>query len=310
MRWTVITVPCHPEATEAISDALLEAGCGGVVLQGEDPVLIQGSIPATDDSGDKIHALYLHLKRLPEFGLPPVQGEITLHFANDEDWAEAWKKHFHTTRIGTRIVIQPSWEEYTPEPQDLVLHLDPGMAFGTGGHPTTRLCLQALEVYLQAGAVVADVGTGSGILAIAAAKLGASIVHATDIDIVAREAARKNVAYNQLEKTVKIEEMEEFETEARGCDLIVANIVAQIVIDLVPTILPRLNSQGYFIASGIVEEYHDRVKQACEALGLTHLETRNEDIWVCLAFQKPGAEAPSTEESLPALPRGGYPWAV
>lgn len=310
MRWTVITVPCHPEATEAVTCALLDAGCGGVVLLGENPIQIQGSIPATDEAGDKIHALYHHLQRLPEFGLPPIQGEITLHFANDEDWAEAWKKHFHTTRIGKRIVIQPSWEEYAPEPNDVVLNLDPGMAFGTGGHPTTRLCLQALEDYLLPGVVVADVGTGSGILAIASAKLGASLVHATDIDIVAREAALKNVAHNHLEERVHIEEMEEFESLARECDLIVANIVAQIVIDLVPSILPRLNSGGYFIASGIVEEYYERVKEACEALGLVHLETRKEDIWVCLVFKKPSEKETPSEESLPDLPRSSYPWAV
>lgn len=310
MRWTVISVPCHPEATEAVSNALLDIGCGGVVFQGTDPITIQGSLPTSDEVGDKVHSLVLHLRRLPEFGLPALPSEVTLTYANDEDWAEAWKKHFHTTRIGKQIVIQPSWEEYTPEPQDVVLHLDPGMAFGTGGHPTTRLCLNALEDYLKPGMVVADVGTGSGILALAAAKLGAKHVHATDIDPIAREAAQSNVAFNHLENVVQIHEMEAFEGEAKECDLIVANIVAQIVIDLVPTILPRLNPQGYFLASGIVEEYHDRVKETCEAHGMTYLETRREDIWVCLAFQLGEAQPQDANTPLPELPRGSYPWAV
>jgi ribosomal protein L11 methyltransferase len=307
MRWTVITIPCAPEASEAVSHALLDIGCGGIVLQGDNPITIQGSLPVSDDAGDKIHRLRLHLNRLEEFGLPPLPSGITLHYANDEDWADAWKKHFHVTRYGERIVIKPSWEEYAPLPNDLILALDPGMAFGTGAHPTTRLCLQALEERVAPGMIVADVGTGSGILALAAARLGASCVHATDIDPLAREAATRNVAFNNLADRVHIEEMEVFEAQAKGCDLIVANIIAQIVIDLAPAILPRLKPGALFIASGIVEEFHDRVRQTCEGLGMTWLETKREDIWVCLVFR---FEAGAGREAAPPLPRGNYPWAV
>ncbi len=309
MIWTVITITCAPEATDAVTNALLEAGCGGVVLQGDNPVQIQGSLPVSNAVAEKVQALRLHLDRLPEFGLPPLSEPITLHDADDTEWVDVWKKHFHTAKIGNRIVIQPSWEEYAPQPQEVVLNLDPGMAFGTGSHPTTRLCLLALEERIEPGMTVADVGTGSGILAIAAVKLGASVAYATDIDPLAREVSEKNANSNGLQGRVLVQEMETFEREAKGCQLIVANIIAQIVIDLAPTIPPRLDDNGIFIASGIVEEYHDRVRQAFEALGMTYLETKRDDIWVCLVFRKT-THSDTASEALPALPRGNYPWAV
>ncbi len=309
MIWTVFTITCDPSATDAVTQALLDAGCGGVVLQGEDPVQIQGSLPLSDEVDEKVEALRNHLDRLPEFGLPPLLSPIALHNADDTEWVDAWKQHFHTAKIGNRVVIQPSWEEYTPLPNEVVLNLDPGMAFGTGSHPTTRLCLLALEERVTPGMIMADVGTGSGILAIAGVKLGAEIAYATDIDPLAREVSERNASDNQLQGRVLVQEMEVFEAEAKGCHLIVANIIAQIVIDLAPTIPPRLLPNGIFIASGIVEEYHDRVKETFEALGMTYLETKRDDIWVCLVFRNTG-DAETTEEGLPALPRGNYPWAV
>lgn len=309
MIWTVITAICAPDAADAVAHALLEAGCGGVVFQGDDPVKIQGSLPVSEDVAEKVEALRAHLDRLPEFGLPPLAAPIALHDADDAEWADVWKKHFHTAKIGSRIVIQPSWEEYDPQPQEVVLNLDPGMAFGTGSHPTTRLCLLALEERIIEGMTVADVGTGSGILAIAAVKLGAKVAFATDIDPLAREVSERNADANGLQGRVLVQEMETFEREAKGCQLIVANIIAQIVIDLAPTIPPRLEENGIFIASGIVEEYHDRVREAFEALGMTWLETKRDDIWVCLVFRKT-AQSAAASDALPALPRGSYPWAV
>ncbi|MCX6381235.1 MAG: 50S ribosomal protein L11 methyltransferase [Armatimonadetes bacterium] len=309
MIWTVITVSCASDATDAVTEALLAMGCGGVVLQGNDPVQIQGSLPISSSVAEKVDTLRMHLDRLPEFGLPPLTAPIALHDADDTEWVDVWKKHFHTAKIGNRVVIQPSWEEYTPQADEVVLNLDPGMAFGTGSHPTTRLCLLALEERIVPGMTIADVGTGSGILAIAAVKLGAALAYATDIDPLAREVSEKNATHNGLQGRVLVQEMETFEQEAKACHLIVANIIAQIVIDLAPTIPPRLNAEGIFIASGIVEEYHDRVKEAFEALGMTYLETKRDDIWVCLVFRKTLQNEP-TPEGLPALPRGNYPWAV
>jgi ribosomal protein L11 methyltransferase len=162
MRWAQITVQCAPEAQDAVSYAFLEAGCGGVMLRGNGPITIEGSLPILDDLMPRLESLRTHLARLEEFGLPALIGEMTLRYAEDEDWANAWRQYYKPMRVGKRLIIKPSWETYEPAQDELVLELDPGMAFGTGGHPTTRLCLQALEDHLTPGARVADIGTGRG----------------------------------------------------------------------------------------------------------------------------------------------------
>ena len=221
MRWAEMTVVCEPDAVEAVSYAFLEAGCGGVMTQGNGPIRVQGSLPVTDELTPRIEQLRTHLERLPEFGLPALVDGITLRYAEDEDWANAWKQYFKPMKLGKRLVIKPSWEDYVPQGEEVVVELDPGMAFGTGGHPTTQLCLQAMEGLVQSGMTVADIGTGSGILSIAAARLGAVKVFATDIDLLPRKIARENIARNELEATVHILEMDDFDAQARDCDLIV-----------------------------------------------------------------------------------------
>jgi ribosomal protein L11 methyltransferase len=190
--------------------------------------------------------------------------------------------------IGKRLVIKPSWETYNADPNRVVVEIDPGQAFGTGGHQTTRLCLGALEQYAEPGMVVADIGTGSGILAIAAAKLGASVVHATDIDRLPREIARENVARNGLEGRVFIHEMDAFDAAAHDCDLVVANIIALTVIELTPSIAERLKPGGLFISSGIVDERLPDVLAALDATGFNVLEVREDEIWRAVAARKPG----------------------
>lgn len=295
MRWAEMTVACAPEATDAVSYAFIQAGCGGVMLRGDDPVMVQGSLPVTDELMGRVEALRDHLDRLEEFGLPPLQQRMTLRYAEDEDWANAWKQYFKPLHLGKRIVIKPSWEFYLPQPGELVLELDPGMAFGTGGHPTTQLCLLALEERVTPGMRVGDIGTGSGILALAAARLGAAQVLATDIDLLPRKIARENVTRNELEAVVQILEMDDFATQATDCDLIVANIVANTIVELAPSIAPRLKPGGIFIGSGIVEEHHDLVRDTLQAVGLTPLETKREDIWVCLISQKTDVGSVDTE---------------
>jgi len=288
MRWAEMTVECAPESVEAVCYAFIEAGCGGVMMTGEDPVKVQGSLPVTDELTGRMNALRAHLDRLPEFGLPGLKDGMTLRYAEDEDWANAWKQYFKPSKIGRRLVIKPSWEYYEPQPEELVLELDPGMAFGTGGHPTTRLCLQVLEDYITPGMRVADIGTGSGILSLAAARLGAEVVFATDIDLLPRKIARENVAINALESVVHILEMDTFDTQAQDCDLLVANIVANTIIELAPEIAARLRPGGIFLASGIVDNHCALVSEALEAVGLKGIETRREDIWVCLVSRYEG----------------------
>ena len=316
MRWAQMSVECAPEAVEAVSYAFLEAGCGGVMLTGQNPVTVQGSLPVTDELMARISPLRDHLERLPEFGLPPLVNGLTLRYAEDEDWANAWKQYYKPMKLGRRLVIKPSWEQYTPGAEELVLELDPGMAFGTGGHPTTRLCLLALEEYVTPGMTVADIGTGSGILALAAARLGASRVYATDIDALPRKIARENVERNGLQSVVQILEMDAFDAQARDCDLIVANIVANTIVELAPGVAPRLKQGGFFIASGIVEEHHDLVRAALAAVGLAPVETKREDIWVCLVSRRTDSVPSDIEalaravQELPPLTRADHDWAA
>lgn len=282
MRWAEMTVRCAPEATDAVSYAFLEAGCGGVMMRGANPVEVQGSLPVTDELMARIGDLKAHLDRLPEFGLPGLIDGMTLRYAEEEDWANAWKQYFKPLKIGTRLVVKPSWEYYEPREGELILDLDPGMAFGTGGHPTTRLCMLALEENVRSGMTVADIGTGSSILSLTAARLGADPVFATDIDSLPRKIARENVARNGLDDVIRVLEMDEFDAQARNCDVIVANIVANTIIEIAATIPPRMKPGGVFIACGIVEEHHDLVRDALAAVGLMPVETKREDIWVCL----------------------------
>ena len=289
MRWAEMSVLCASEASDAVSYAFLEAGCGGVMTQGAEILTVTGSLPVTDELGGKIDALMNHLDRLPEFGLPALVEGLTLRYAEDEDWANAWKQYFKPIKLGKRLVIKPSWEDYAAQNDELIIELDPGMAFGTGAHPTTQLCLRAMELLVKPGMVVADIGTGSGILALAAARLGATKVFATDIDPLPRTIARENIAHNQLQNTIHLMEMDDFDFMAHGCDVVIANIIANTIIELAPEIAARVKPNGIFIASGIVEEHHDTVKDALAAVGLNLLQTLREDIWVCLVARHDAA---------------------
>ena len=314
MRWAEMTVLCAPEAVDAVSYAYIDHGCGGVMMTGTNPVKVQGSLPVTDELTGRIRELSDHLARLPEFGLPALVETMTIRYAEDEDWANAWKQYFKPIRIGRKLVIKPSWEFFQPEKGDMILELDPGMAFGTGGHPTTKLCLEALEDWVKPGMVVADIGTGSGILSLGAARLQASVVYATDIDILPRRVARENVTRNELEDVIQILEMDDFQEKARNCDLIVANIVANTIIELATAIAPRLKPGGIFIASGIVDNHETVVGDALKAVGLMPVEARHEDIWLCLVTRKEEVASTDLEtlkraaEELPPLVSESDAW--
>jgi len=291
MRWAEITVLCAPEATEAVSYAFISAGCGGVMMHGDNPVTVQASLPVLDDLSSKLRSLATHFGRLEEFGLPPLIEGISIRYAEDEDWANAWKQFFKPAKVGSRLVIKPSWEEYEQAAGELVIELDPGMAFGTGSHPTTRLCLLALEEQVTPGMIAADIGTGSGILSLAAARLGARRVLATDIDPLPRHIAEENIQRNGLSARIDVLEPIDFAERTRGCDLIVANIVAKTIIELAPMVVERLKMNGIFIASGIVEDYHDTVLVAMREAGLIVTDTKRDDIWVCLVARSSGTPA-------------------
>lgn len=211
----------------------------------------------------------------------------------EEDWANAWKRFYHPTHLGDRLVVCPSWEEYSPAPQELVMTLDPGMAFGSGTHHTTRLCCELLEHLPVEGARVLDMGTGSGILSIAALMLGAKEAIGVDIDKVAVRTAAENAGVNgfsadsftAVAADLVHQPLEESLTRG-GFDIVLANIVADVIIALAPAIYHHLKAGGHLVASGIILPRRDEVIAALNAEGLTVTETREQDGWCALLMQK------------------------
>lgn len=229
-------------------------------------------------------------------GYPHLSTSMTL--IHEEDWANSWKQYFHVASIGRRLVLKPSWEEFTPSGDQVVIEIDPGMAFGTGTHPTTRLCLEAMERIVDgmppfdgppipSEFTVLDVGTGSGVLAIAARKLGAGRMTALDIDPQAVEVARQNLADNGITESLDIGTTPVSEVAERFT-VVFANILAEDLIRMSSLLAPRLLPGGMLILSGILTEKEDGVKGAYALTGLSMLETTRLDEWSCLVYRREG----------------------
>jgi ribosomal protein L11 methyltransferase len=287
LSWLEASVQVDGEAAEAVSEVFNRYGRGGVVLStdfgngsSDTAVVTVKTYLPLDEEGRKtrrrIEEALWHLGQI--YPLPPPD----FRELREDDWANAWKKHYHVLRVGQRIVIKPPWQEHKPQPDEVVIELDPGMAFGTGLHPTTRMCLQALEEHLEPGARVLDLGTGSGILAIAAAKLGAGYVLALDNDPLAVKAARANVHSNGVQNLVAVEHgslgktTEEFE-------LVLVNILAKVIIGLAGQgLIDRVQPTGLMVLAGIIEEQEAEVTAALREHGLDIIERRQEKDWVTL----------------------------
>ena len=287
MSWLEISVQVDGEAAEAVSEIFNRYGRGGAVLStdfgdesGNTAVVTVKTYLPLDEKGRetrrRIEEALWHLSQI--YPLPPPEfRELT-----EDDWANAWKKHYHVQRIGQRIVIKPPWQEHQPRPDEVVIELDPGMAFGTGLHPTTRMCLEALEEHLKPGAKVLDLGTGSGILAIAAAKLGAGSVLALDNDPLAVKAARANVRANGVQNLVAVEHGS-LDKATGEFELVLVNILARVIIELAAQgLVDRVRPTGLMIAAGIIEEQEAEVAAALREHGLEIVERRQEKDWVAL----------------------------
>jgi ribosomal protein L11 methyltransferase len=329
MTWLELSVEVDPEAVESVSELLAQYGYqAGVVI--DQPIIAGADGPeyTYDTSRPVTLRTYLPLDERAEetrvrveqalwhFGrLRPV-GELRVQQLEEQDWADAWKQHYTIQRIGERGVVVPSWLEYDPHPGDVVLRLDPGMAFGTGLHPTTQLCVALLEQYLRPGCRALDLGCGSGILAIAAAKLGAASVLALDTDPIAVTATRENVEHNGVAELVHVAEgslgggaalghwlygtrndepgtMQDSDEDdlrlssiAHRFDLIVANIIARVLAVLAEDMAGALASGGMLIASGIIDEREAEVVEAFAAASLAPVERRQEGDWVALVYRK------------------------
>ncbi len=287
MDWIEASVQVDGEAAEAVSELLDRYVPGGVVIEQTPTIPDKLTVkvflsPEAHQTRLKIEEGLWHLGQIypipePRFRLLPYQ-----------EWAEAWKQHFSVLHIGRRVVIKPSWLTYAPAPDKVVIELDPGMAFGTGLHPSTRLCLQALEDLNRPAMRVLDLGTGSGILAIGAALMGAARVVALDVDEIAVQAAAANAAANGVADRVQIEtgSIERLDAMATTFDLILVNIQARIILALLDRgLLAHLAPAGWFVAAGILEDQASDVLAVLEKKGLYSLEIRRQEDWVAVMGQ-------------------------
>lgn len=304
--WLELAVEADPEAVEAVSEILGRAAPGGVSVEpafrlveeglGAEvdtsrPATVRAYLPArdraaADRAADEVATALGHLQA---FGLRPI-GELRTHVIDEADWADAWKAHFPVLRVGRRLVVRPTWRRHHPAPDDVVLALDPGMAFGTGLHPTTRLCLAGVEALADrgalAGARVLDVGCGSGILAIAALRLGAADALGVDTDPIAIEATLANARRNRLGRRIHAREGSLPSAEV-PFDVVLANLIAGVLVPLAPDLAAELRPGGSLLASGIFVDREGDVTAAFEAAGLAIRERSAEGDWVALEAVRP-----------------------
>ncbi len=286
-EWLEVSVTVEAEASEAVAEVLSRYAYHGVAIEAgpegwtAGPVVVRGYLAADGELEAARRAVEEALWHLGQ--IRPIAAPVFRRVA-EADWASAWKEHIHVMHIGRRIVVRPSWRAYAAAPGELVITLDPGQAFGTGVHPTTRMCLVALEDMLRPEADVLDLGTGSGILAIAAALLGARAVLALDNDPVAVRVAEENVAANGVEDVVRVG-LGSLEEAEGPHDLIVVNILAKVIVEMLGAgLAKRLRPRGVMIATGILEDQEAAVLGAAASAGLAMRKRWQTDDWVCLAL--------------------------
>lgn len=299
--WLEISVTADVEAVEAVSEILGRVASGGTSVEPAfelvdeglgarvdltRPAIVRAYLPARSaaDAERAVAAVAEALGHLQAFGLRPI-GEVSTRIIHETDWAEAWKKHFPVLRIGRRVVIRPTWRRHRANPDDVVLALDPGMAFGTGLHPTTRLCLAALEGIADDGrldgAVVLDVGCGSGILAIAAARFGAAMVLGVDTDPIAIEATVANARRNAVARRIRARHGT-LPSGAGPFDVVLANLISSLLVTVAAPLRAELRPGGTLLASGIFVDREAEVRAAFEAAGLGVTRRSGEGDWVAL----------------------------
>ena len=259
-----------------------------LIDQMPEDVLVKAWFQADEKCGDRIAGLKARLSRLKavERGVPLGSLRLDMKAVAEADWAQVWKKFYKPFRAGKTLVVKPTWEMYAEKPGDKVIKIDPGMAFGSGTHETTGMCLELLERYLRPGVKVIDVGTGSGILAIGAALLGGRDVKAIDIDPVAVRVAKENVALNGLEGRIRVEQGDLIEHVEEACGLCVANIIADVICQLCLPLRGHITENGLFICSGIIREREESVRRALEGAGYAILDTLRRGEWVAMVARR------------------------
>ena len=326
LKWHELTIRSRAEAVEMVTNFLHELEADGVSVEeswadrkpstlrldewvdrplNDIPagwVEIKGWFPEGTDMDQVKKTLRERIGELRTYGIDP--GDFSLEEApiDEEDWAESWKRYFKPLRVSERLTVRPIWEPYEPGPGEIVIDLDPGMAFGTGTHATTALCLKALDRAIRGGEDVIDVGTGSGILAIGAVKLGARGVLALDLDPVAVSSAKANAALNGLGDRIDVRESDLLGVLKESgsslspfnvslpVDLVVSNILAEIILRFVDDAYAALKPGGLFIASGIYANKEQDVRRGLEAAGFAIVHRDAQEDWIAFTARKPGGE--------------------
>lgn len=312
MKWSELSIHTTNEAVEAVSNILHEAGASGVVIEDSDElgreredlfgeiyslnpddfpvdgVRVKAYLAETSFLLETVEEIKLAINNLSNFDIDLGHNVVSVQEVDEEDWATAWKKYYHPVKISNRFTIVPTWEDYERVNTDeLIIELDPGMAFGTGTHPTTVMCLQALEKTVQTDSSVIDVGTGSGVLSIGAAKLGASKIHALDLDEVAVRSAIENIALNKVDHIVRVTHGNLLDNVDEQADIVVANILAEIIMTFTDDAFTIVKEGGLFITSGIIATKKDDVRESLQHAGFEIEEVMMMEDWVTIISRKP-----------------------
>ena len=311
MEWKEILIHTDNDALEAVSNLLNEKGANGVII--EDPleltkkkpnrfgeiydlnmdkypregIYIKGYFPNNVNFESLFNEIKQEVLALEDFGINLGEAKFKTNSFKEEDWAHSWKKYYKPTRISEKIVVIPEWEQtYEAKPNDILLKLDPGMAFGTGTHPTTQLSVRALEQVIQNGDRVIDVGCGSGVLSIAAGLLGAKEIFAYDLDEVAVSSTKLNAALNNQANAINVKQNNLLENIHHKADIIVANILAEIIVKMIPDAKNLLESEGKLILSGIIKKNEEIVRTALSENKFDIVEIKYDKEWVMMIAQK------------------------
>ena len=309
MKWCEISIQTSHEAVELIAEIFRDLGASGVVI--EDPELVNDYItsgkwdytdipiaketevvvekaylPVNGELEGRIQTLRQEIKALESRGVNTAPAVLTTAELQDEDWSDTWKQYFHTEKPGERVVIKPTWEEYEPKDDEVVIELDPGAAFGTGTHATTSMCIRQLEKLVKPGMTVFDVGTGSGILSIISAKLGATNIQAVDYDDSVLKIVEENLEQNNVQVIISVAQSDLMQNVHGKAELVIANIIADIIIRLFDQLDEHLEKGGTLLTSGIIEDRIEDVLAAAEKHGYGVVERLENKGWACITFKR------------------------
>ena len=309
MKWCEISIQTSHEAVELIAEIFRDLGASGVVI--EDPELVNDYItsgkwdytdipiaketevvvekaylPVNGELEGRIQTLQQEIKDLESRGVNTAPAVLTTAELQDEDWSDTWKQYFHTEKTGEGAVIKPTWEEYASKDDEVVIELDPGAAFGTGTHATTSMCIRQLEKLVKPGMTVFDVGTGSGILSIISAKLGAKNIQAVDYDDSVLKIVEENLEQNNVQDIISVAQSDLMQNVHGKAELVIANIIADIIIRLFDQLDEHLEQGGTLLTSGIIEDRIEDVLAAAEKHGYGVVERLENKGWACITFKR------------------------